>query len=741
MHRALKVLAFFGIWIATWGQSAQAQTVSYQEVNGPAVQAHGQRLRMPWAGGFNSPQFSPIDLNHDGQDDLFVFDRGTQRVLTFLAVQTNGQWQYQVAPQYTAAFPKDLKFFALLRDFNCDGAPDIFTAGTFGIKVYTNVSTTAEPLQFDLTHPLLLYNTTANLQVGSEDLPAIVDLDGDGDLDVLMWEWSGSTVLEYYQNQQVEQRLPCDSLRFTLVNNWYGRVTRCTGVCSSYRFGNSSCVSPLHVGGSSVLPLDLDADGDLDLLAGHDDCPDLMSLYNTGTNQVPLITRAELNLPPDITGQQFSVFPAAYYLDVTFDGVPDLVIAPNMTSNAHRNVDLRQSVWFYANTGTAAHPRFQGPKQPFLQDQMIDVGEAAAPALADLDGDGDLDMLVGTTAILEDQTYAAAFTLFRNTGTAQEAAFTLEDADYLGLFAQNLQYLKPQFLDLNGDNVMDLLWSAYNATSNKMEIKYILNEAAAGQPAQFSLGKAQTLTGVSFFRGDTPYVYDVDADGQLDILLGHTSGGLHYYRNSGSFSAPVWNLVTEKLGGIAANTDRLNLQVHIADVNRDGQPDLLTSDANGQLRLYSNFRANLNGTFTAEENLLVDASSPTNLPLAFGTSMAMTVGELQASGLARPELLIGTLGGGIRFLQPVNGKVAYPGGDVLQTLVYPNPAYHLTQLVTPQDARYTLYNAVAAVILEGQTQAQAVHQINTLHLASGMYILRVVLTDGTTSTHRVVVQH
>ncbi|MGV3539755.1 MAG: FG-GAP repeat domain-containing protein, partial [Rufibacter sp.] len=181
MNQALKVLAFLVSCIALLPTAGRAQApIRFQETAGPMVQKNDQPLQFPWTGGFNSPQLSSIDLNLDGQPDLFVFDRSSQRVTTFLAVQDNGQWRYQFAPQYAEAFPQDLRYFAVLRDFNCDGAPDLFTATNLGIRVYTNTSAQAGKLAFDLTHPVLFYDGTGNLLVGAEDMPAITDMDGDG---------------------------------------------------------------------------------------------------------------------------------------------------------------------------------------------------------------------------------------------------------------------------------------------------------------------------------------------------------------------------------------------------------------------------------------------------------------------------------------------------------------------------------------------------------------------------------
>ncbi|MFC6997150.1 T9SS type A sorting domain-containing protein [Rufibacter roseus] len=740
MNRAIKVLAFFTSCLAITAQSVLGQKlIRFQEVQGPEVLVQGQTLPQPWIGGLNSPQFSAIDLNLDGQDDLFVFDRSSQRIITFLAVQRNGQWGYQHAPQFEAAFPTDLRMFALLRDYNNDGDPDIFTATNQGIMVYKNISATVGKLAFDLAYPILYFNTDANLLVGSEDLPAIADMDGDGDLDILTWEWSGGIKLEYFQNQREELGLPSHELKFTKTSNWWGQVTRCVGSCNNYRF-NDHCPSSHHIGGSSVLPLDVDGNGVLDIVVGHDDCPDLVSLMNTGTNLLPKITSAQYNLPPDIAGKHFSVFPAAYYLDVTFDGVPDLVVAPNATANSHQNVDLGTSTWFFANTGTAAQPRFESAKQPFLQNQMIDVGEGAAPALGNLLGSGNPDLLIGNTAVLKNNRYAASLALYKNVIISGKPTLQLVESDYLGLSEQLLLNLKPQLIDLNADGATDLVYSAYNQNTTRVELKYLLNQASAGQPAQFTLASAVPMTGVLFFRGDTPYLFDIDQDGTFDLLVGRASGALQYYRNSGSSTAPTWELVSEGLGGIVANGERRRLQIAVSDLNQDNQPNLLTSDDSGQLRLYPNFMENISGTFQAEEDVLWQPFYQKYSPLRLGVGMALATGDFYNSGT--PAVLVGTHTGGIRYFQvnsgPLGAKEPSQWSENVQ--VYPNPAQDFVQLVTEKPAAFTLHNLAGVKVAEGNTKAQKVQQLDTQHLPAGLYLLRFISSNGQTTTHKLVIQ-
>ena len=44
----------------------------------------GTELPMPWAGGLNAAHYNTMDLNHDGKDDLVLFDRTADKIITFL---------------------------------------------------------------------------------------------------------------------------------------------------------------------------------------------------------------------------------------------------------------------------------------------------------------------------------------------------------------------------------------------------------------------------------------------------------------------------------------------------------------------------------------------------------------------------------------------------------------------------------------------------------------------------------
>jgi hypothetical protein len=115
-------------------------------------------------------------------------------------------------------------------------------------------------------------------------------------------------------------------------------------------------------------------------------------LRNEGTNDSPIINTST-NFPASQPAI-FIIYPSPYYEDVDFDGVKDLIVSPNIFSREFLQTDLRQSTWFYKNTGTTSQPIFSSLNKDFLQENMIDVGENAATVFFDKDGDGDLDLFI-----------------------------------------------------------------------------------------------------------------------------------------------------------------------------------------------------------------------------------------------------------------------------------------------------------------------------------------------------------
>jgi hypothetical protein len=764
-------------------QPGQAQSTRFGfETGSVAKVVQGtDTLAYAWAGGLNAPQFSTIDLNYDGQPDLYAFDRESRRSYTFLnvaaATGTGRRWQY--APVYESAFPLDLESWALLRDYDCDGKMDLFTYANGGnVRVFNNVGSAATGVQFELVSAGLNFNLTPtlvlNMNTGYYNLPAIQDLNGDGRLDIMSYDYAGSTAMQVFLNKGTGT---CTNLNaWEQTSNYWGLIQACAdcrsfipnGVAQCQQFRPAAPGRPAHSQGHNVLLLDLNGDGVLDLIDGRDNCPQLTRLLNTGTNMAAAFTTPNIssNFPLAAPLATFS-FPAPYSFDTDFDGVKDLVVVPNQVDNSADRLSMRHSVRQYHNTSAAtAAPSYTQASDGFLQNDMLDLSEGAAPTFGDIDGDGLTDMLVGNQGDLVNGYYRASLAYYRNVGTAHRPVFRLISDDYLGLAATaaltpsvHFESLRPALVDLNHDGTLDLAYSVY--TSSGGQLRFILNTAAAGQPVSFNPAQSdyfrpQGTGAIATTAGDTPCFFDMDGDGYVDLLLGtndisEPGSSLRYYRSRGAAGGAVNNqfvLANNDYGMLrdAASNRLANLSPTVADFDKDGQPDLLTVDASATVRFYSNFRSQ-GSQFVPRTDLQYNTLSSSYQAMRLGQGytlrMAPAAADLNQDGTL--ELYIGTEGGGIVSYLPATRTVlatqpAAQAAAALALSVYPNPAEPTASITieTAQPTSLRLYDRTGRLVRQDNT-AQRSRTLSLSGLAAGLYLVRATAPDGTVATSKLLV--
>jgi hypothetical protein len=447
-----RLLFFLTVFLLPQALAAQ---FTYQIDQSISVEADGKTLALPWAGGLNAAQLNTIDLNGDNKPDLAIFDRGAAKIFTFL--NQNNKWEYY--PEYESLFPAEVSQWMLLRDFNCDGKKDLFTSDPFGIVVFVNITKPGENLSWRAYHPgspLLTKGFTGNinLKVNEADIPAIDDIDGDGDLDVLNVKFVGAGTVEYHKNLSMERTGRCDSMQLERVTQNFGGFEECS--CGKFAFGKT-CAQlgggrTEHAGGKTLLTFDMDNDGDRELLFSEESCARVYLLKNNGDKNFAVM--ADAIAFPSSLPITMSIFPAPFLEDVDFDGKADLLASPNIYARTYStSSNFQNSVWLYTNTGTSQNPNFTLSKSNFLQSEMIDVGDYAAPAFADYDADGDLDMFIGVYA----QDFVGTIYQYENSGTSSSPAFKLVTKDYASLSSLQSFNLKPQFADMNADGHLDLV--------------------------------------------------------------------------------------------------------------------------------------------------------------------------------------------------------------------------------------------------------------------------------------------
>lgn len=701
----------------------QAQFFFEVDISVP-VKESGQLLEQPWAGGLNSPQYNTLDLNGDLADDLVLYDRYAQKVVTFL--RSEGRYVY--APEYEPFFPAEIVNWLLLRDFDCDGRKDIFTGNILGMRVFRNVSgpgeTKWEPFYFyagtSRSEVVLTKGLSGriNLQLEFDDLPSISDVDGDGDIDVFAIDFGGAGTIELHRNFSVERYGKCDSLDFELSAERWGGVSECE--CGVFAFNNEPCNiggRVKHAGGKSLLAIDINNDGQQDMLISEAECRQLSLLPNNGTTLSPLISSFQFYPPLKPANIPF---PSPYFEDVDADGVKDLMITPNIFIKEEPATDLRNSNWFYKNNGTNALPVFTFSTSNFLQKEMLDLGDNSVPAFADADGDGDLDLFVSSNL------FPSAIKLYTNTGTASAPSFELTDGDYLGLSERKWRNMKIQFADVNSDRATDLVFTATLQTGFS-ELYYIKNRTRGR--LDFA-GASPVKINFTFSGPENLAFVDIDGRNGPDILKGRTNGSLEYWRNNGDLS---FTLAEGQYLGFGPNVTGTSITCFAADLNNDGKEDLMLGDQTGRLKILSNFRSAGNTPAVATEVVFNSSTEAYYAPNLGGRIWPVAANLFNA---AVPSVVVGTTLGGLRFLKGDGASV-----ETLPVTLGPNPLRKPASLNIMVGAlsNCEIYDMSGRLIRALEPLApRVVNPVNVSDLAAGVYVFRFRIMNKTVS-RRVVI--
>jgi hypothetical protein len=336
-----------------------------------------------------------------------------------------------------------------------------------------------------------------------------------------------------------------------------------------------------HVG-STILAFDSDGDNDKDVLIGDIAYATLTKLINGGNTNQALITEQQTNFPTNTNFVNLAIFPGSFYVDINQDGKRDLVVSPNSKSGSenfnciwyYENIGEDNSPTFnyvknqlfvdetldfgegavpvffdynndgkkdlivgnygyfqtdgnYApmlallkNIGTNENPIFDLITRDFANLAAL-AGNSTNyhPTFGDLDGDGDLDLLVGTSD-------GRIFRLDNIAASGQMSNFTFVDANFqaidVGTFAT------PFLGDVDNDGKIDLLVgkkdgkvSYYRNTSINQQIQLTeissnfgnINTALPGEPNGYS-------TPILFKKNGNTYIISGSTHGPFYIYSG-----------------------------------------------------------------------------------------------------------------------------------------------------------------------------------------------------------------------------
>lgn len=740
MQRHLKqTFSIFLFFFLTWPALQQAYGQRYiQPVQDVPLQQRGKALSMPWAGGLNAALLQMADLSGNGREELISLDRSSQSMMVF--AWEAEQWLPQ--PHLLCLLPPDIRNWFIMEDYDGDGLKDIFTYTATGIRLFRNVSQPGQPASFSLQTETINYesnNRQVNLLVNSSDVPAITDVDGDGDLDILAYDPAGGGGLHFYRNRSMEESGRGDQFLYIRETRRWGGLGECA--CGVFAYNEESCDNKRtgsrvqHAGGKSLLLFDVDGDGDLDLLNGFEECRELYYLENKGSNTVPRFESYSTQLPASEEGPDMG-YPAAFLLDADGDGRQDLVVSSQLATNSSLQDDFSRSIWWYRIHEEAGAPAYKLQTRSFLQEEMLDAGENAIPAFMDIDADGDEDLLLGSFGLPEEGGFYAGLQLYENTGTALEPAFALVNDDFLQLKEKRFIGLKPQFIDFNGNGSLDLLLVATETERFRRKAYVYLNSASSRAPAEFSVTASLELP-VTFSTQDNPFFYDFNRDGLPDLIIGRFDGSLSYYEHEGTAAEPVFGEEVKGFLGIGLDNFRRNLVPSVADLTGNGQPDLLLSDATGSIRLVENILSKTGDKVEPETLLLCEGSD--NQAGPFGRRSWPAAVALRRPGT--PMLVMGSTQGGLMLFE-VPGSSVEPE-DPLQLRLFPNPVSVVAgqaYVRSNVDALLRLISVQGQVLQVLQLKGRQAVPLQLEGVSPGMYLLQAESATGKRSAKLIVIE-
>lgn len=728
MHKSFVTLFF--IMVSFCHVQAQFQGPVYESFQNATLTEGSYSMSAPWCGGVNATQLSLADLNQDGKNDLVLYDHLNLLVRTFINTGSAGNPRYTYAPKYETNFP-EIWYYLILKDYNCDGIPDLFHKGIFGVSVYKGYYQNNE-LKFTFYRDLFFpgQNGPVNVYVQPGDIPAIVDIDKDGDLDILSFEVLGAQ-LPYYRNMRVEEGLPCDSMRMVLSTNCWGQFYQTiyqgvilNSLCKGNEGGSNK--KQRHTG-NCIEFLDIEGDGDLDFIGGNITFSTAQLLFNNGSGIVNAqdtmynMNGHVLNLP---------VWPVPNHVDFDQDGDKDLLFSVHTEGISSANYE---TITLYKNLGTDANPNFVYQHDTLLMNDMIDRGSYSYPSFFDFNKDGKPDLFVGSEGMLNNSTGQtnARLSYYKNTSSSGNISFELVTHDFLGMGIFNFPGIFPTFGDVTGDNIADLVFGTTKGT-----IGVYKNYAANNSVTPNFLFMIDSLPGVFVSKHSTPAVYDVDQDGKTDLLVGERSGRIALFRDTSSTSTKKLALTTINYGNIKSGSasELFGFSAPtIAKMDNLEKEYLVVGNIDGTIERYDSFTNNW-GTIPRIDSNYSFIKVPNR--------SAPAIADIDGDG--KYEMLVGNKLGGLRLYKQmltVTDVASEISSLPLQIQVYPNPAddgFYVLYL-DAHGARQTsirLFDLSGRLVINKTFHLQTQLYVPMNGLQSGLYLCEIS-ADGKKAVRKI----
>ena len=588
-----------------------------RDVSPFTVTINGEEILQPFTGGLNHPDPRFIDWNGDGILDCFVNDR--DGYLQYWEGEVD--WQFGDRPIFTLVTKSfqdvNVGTWFVFHDFDGDSDVDLLThtPETDDVSYWSN-----ENGVFELVTAELMDIDNLPVYGGQFVIPAIADIDADGNMDYFIGDISGR--LSYYKGHNFENGVP----HFEFITSTFEDI--------------QIVWQPGRHGANAVEFYDLDNDDDLDLIWGDFYQPGLFYLENYGVSTNPdfedslMVTDFPQNTDFETRGHNI-----ARIEDFDGDGDGDLVVG--VLSGAY-GTEYLNNLYYFQNTGTAESWDFEIVTSRLLPG--LDFISGSHPALTQHCNSGANEIWVGTELNPENPAWLGNLLFFIQDGSSWETAFDSDGTNWFNNIGSNIA---PAFFNMYGDDGEELFIGEFNGTLYKIDqYQDYPFFCIFGEPDPDYLN-------IDLSGRSTPSFGDIDQDGDDDLAVGDKDGVIHIYWNQGNADSAIFD-----------STSYLSI-----DIGDNASPCVI----NNSHILAGNEAGELYEITYLESEELV-AELRTDIPY-IGRNLAPAA--LYWAGQSEPDLIFGTQAGGLQYFRYDSTFVGIEG-DRLPSIFevsrpYPNP--------------------------------------------------------------------
>lgn len=548
-------------------------------------------------------------------------------------------------------------------DIDNDGDTDVVVAdydGGNGFHLLRNDGTSTTPA---FNRALYLTNPFGYIAFDDGGTLTFTDIDIDGDLDMLFGTIDGT--FRFYK------RTAATGLAWTIQNGAWNATTKSGNPLYGVDLGDFT--SPVFK--------DMDNDGDQDLVIGSSFLPANKSMhYYENDGQFNFTPSTLTGINPNLA----EVTPT--FIDVNSDGSEDIVIGAD-----------DGKLYYFKRTGPTSFEEQTGANNPFL---TFFHGQYSSPSAADFDNDGDKDLVVGFADNLLDFAYienkgngvfeerisfdnpfggasvisdsAPYFVDVDGDGDSDMVIGSSDNSDpflryfkndggkYSEVIANNPfsgttvgNMFVPSFVDLDGDGDRDLVATADNG--DMTYIDYFKNEGGSFVKQDILGGPFENVY-VGEGRGDFS---DIDKDGDYDFIatdrrweMGDYRYFIRYFENTGTPTSAAFTERTGTANPLNVVLEDFELFPRFYDIDHDGDLDALIGESGGvventdgnEFHFYENISTTNAPDFKYRGNLTEQGRNPYEPMPSF----------IDQDGDGDLDIFFGTIGGELVYYKNIN---------------------------------------------------------------------------------------